>query len=99
MIKVCPNQLMQYANRESNAIMTIVLARPPLGSLVVRLITGDAIRISGVGHLGVAIQSLVRPSSMFQLSFRHTFLGNFKQAPLPAIHGGFHAQYVGFSHC
>ncbi len=49
---------MQYANRECNAIMTIVLARPPLGSLVVRLITGDAIRISGVGHLGVAIQSL-----------------------------------------
>ena len=76
MIKVCPNKLMQYANRECNAIMTIakctntaassndiaaiILARPPLGSLVVRLITGDAIRISGVGHLCVAIESLVR---------------------------------------
>ena len=36
-------------------IATIFLARPPLGSLVVRLITGDPIGISGVTYLCVAI--------------------------------------------
>ena len=36
-------------------IATIFLARPPLGSLVVRLITGGPIGISGVTHLCVAI--------------------------------------------
>ena len=66
---------MQYANRECNAVMTvakrmnpahpatianIILACPPLGSLVVRLITGGDIGISGVGDHGVDIQSLVR---------------------------------------
>ena len=44
-------------------IATIILARPPLGSLVVRLLTCDDVGISGVGDLGVTIQSLVVPSS------------------------------------
>ena len=46
-------------------IAAIILARPPLGSLVVRLIRGDAIRISGVGHLCVAIQSLLSLARIF----------------------------------
>ena len=65
---------MQYANREGNAIMTIAKctntavssndsdhhsSTPPLGSLMVLLITGDAIRISGVGYLFVAIPKRV----------------------------------------
>ena len=56
-------------------IATIILARPPLGSLVVRLITGDAIRISGVGHLGVAIQSLV-PHQRLILKLKSHGMGN-----------------------
>ena len=78
MIKVCPNELMQYANRECNAIMTIAKCTNTAassndsnhhsstpaawfasGTALKPLITGDAIRISGVGNLGVAIQSLV----------------------------------------
>ena len=42
----------------SSTIATIFLARQPLGSLVVRLITGDPIGISGVTYLCVAIRSL-----------------------------------------
>ena len=62
-------------------IATIILARPPLGSLVVRLITGDAIKISGVGHLGVAIQSLIE---IFH--FRRAILDLEQVAPL--VDGG-----------
>ena len=42
---------------------------------MVRLITGDAIRISGVGHLGVAIQSLV-PHQRLILKLKSHGMGN-----------------------
>ena len=40
----------------SNDIATTFLARPPVGALVVRLITRDPIGISGVKYLCVAIR-------------------------------------------
>ena len=45
--------------RHPATIATIFLERPSLGSLVVRLITGDPIGISGVTYLCVAIRSLI----------------------------------------
>ena len=44
--------------RHPAMIATLFLECPPLGSLVVRLVTGDPIGISGVKHLCVAIRSL-----------------------------------------
>ena len=45
--------------RHPATIATFFLERPPLGSLVVRLFTGDPIGISGVTYICVAIRSLV----------------------------------------
>ena len=45
--------------RHPATLATIFLERPSLGSLVVRLITGDPIGISGVKYLCVAIRSLM----------------------------------------
>ena len=47
--------------RHPATLATIFLERPSLGSLVVRLITGDSIGISGVKYLCVAIRSLISP--------------------------------------
>ena len=62
--------------RHPATIATTFLERPPLGSLVVRLIAGDPIGISGVKYLCVAIRSLLlscRPTwrnlEINQLSF------------------------------
>ena len=50
--------------RHPATLATIFLERPSLGSLVVWLITGDPIGISGVKYLCVAIRSLVRCRDM-----------------------------------
>ena len=46
--------------RHPATLATIFLEHPSLGSLVVRLITGDPIGISGVKYLCVAIRSLIQ---------------------------------------
>ena len=46
--------------RHPATLATIFLERPSLGSLVVRLITGDPIGISGDEYLCVAIREVVR---------------------------------------
>ena len=66
-------------------VSTFFLARPPLGSLVVRLITGDPIGILGVTYLCVAIRSLVTVPHTNTLTECQVEFDSFSAAPRATV--------------